>query len=72
MKTDRRVYLLFAATVGMLILIGLFNAYLDTPTKKDQVTSFEQCVSAGNLILKSNPPQCRTPQGKLFVKKLQK
>lgn len=32
-----------------------------------QVTDYDSCVNAGFSIMKSNPPQCATPDGKTFV-----
>jgi len=36
----------------------------------DQIDSFEDCMSAGNPIIGSYPRQCRTEEGKHFVKHL--
>lgn len=35
-----------------------------------QITDFDSCVSAGFSIMKSNPPQCATPDGRSFVEKI--
>ncbi|MFA5080356.1 MAG: hypothetical protein WC472_01895 [Candidatus Paceibacterota bacterium] len=32
-----------------------------------QITDFDSCVMAGFSIMKSNPPQCATPDGKTFT-----
>lgn len=31
-----------------------------------EITNYEECVAAGFAIMKSNPPQCATPEGKIF------
>ena len=31
------------------------------------VYNFEECVSAGNAVLKSDPPQCKTSDGRIFT-----
>lgn len=31
------------------------------------VNSYEECVAAGNIILKSYPPRCTTPDGLVFI-----
>lgn len=36
------------------------------------ITTFEECIAAGNPILESYPEQCRTPDGKVFTKDTQK
>ncbi|PIT87998.1 MAG: hypothetical protein COU29_04285 [Candidatus Magasanikbacteria bacterium CG10_big_fil_rev_8_21_14_0_10_36_32] len=33
----------------------------------DQIKNFDDCVNAGFSIMKSNPPQCLTPDGKNFT-----
>ena len=32
-----------------------------------QITDYKSCVVAGFSIMKSNPPQCATPDGRIFV-----
>jgi uncharacterized protein with NAD-binding domain and iron-sulfur cluster len=32
-----------------------------------QITNYDSCVSAGFSIMKSNPPQCATPDGRTFI-----
>ena len=32
-----------------------------------QITDYKSCVAAGFSIMKSNPPQCATPDGRIFV-----
>lgn len=32
-----------------------------------QITDFDSCVGAGFSIMKSNPPQCATPDGRTFI-----
>lgn len=32
-----------------------------------QITNFDDCVMAGFPIMKSNPPQCQTPDGRNFI-----
>lgn len=34
------------------------------------IDSFEDCISAGNLVMESHPRQCRTVDGKYFVEKI--
>jgi tryptophan-rich sensory protein len=35
-----------------------------------KITDFDSCVSAGFSIMKSNPPQCATPDGRNFTEKI--
>lgn len=56
---------------GALVVIGLIiydmaprmSASVPTPV----ITNFEECAAAGNPIMESYPPQCRTKDGRLFV-----
>lgn len=59
------------ALAGVLVVIGMvvyglaprMNASVPQPI----VTSFEECVAAGNPVMESYPEQCRTADGRLFV-----
>jgi hypothetical protein len=35
-----------------------------------QITDFDSCVMAGFSIMKSNPPQCATPDGRTFTQEI--
>ena len=51
----------------LIIIVGtgyFFAQLITTP-----INSFEECVAAGNPIMESYPEQCRTPNGKIFVRK---
>ena len=39
-------------------------------TKVSSITNFEECMSAGNPIMKSYPRQCQTNDGKYFVEEI--
>ena len=36
-----------------------------------QINSFEECAVAGYPIMESYPEQCRTPDGRLFVREIE-
>jgi hypothetical protein len=40
------------------------------PTKVSSITNFEECISAGNPIVKPYPRQCQTDDGKYFVEEI--
>lgn len=48
---------------GVLMLSGI----LACSTAQTKITSYDECVAAGNVILRSMPPQCVTRDGKRFV-----
>jgi hypothetical protein len=55
-----------------LILISLIAIYLVLMSKPvaeaPNISSFEECVAAGNPVMESYPEQCRTEDGTLFVR----
>lgn len=56
--------------VGMVavFLIGVFvYTNMQDTVREDRSATFEECVAAGNAVLESYPPQCKTPDGKTFV-----
>jgi len=56
-----------------LILAGGLIWYLSIRTPEEptlsekEITSFEECVTAGYAIMESYPRQCKTPDGKTFI-----
>ncbi|HEX2178708.1 MAG TPA: hypothetical protein VHL54_04195 [Actinomycetota bacterium] len=40
----------------------------DPPTAFGEINNFEECAAAGNPVMESYPEQCRTPDGRLFVR----
>ena len=39
----------------------------DLPNQGFGIASFEECVAAGYPVMESNPRQCRTPDGTVFI-----
>ena len=59
---------MFLVLVVLLVLVGGAWAYLYLSKPKDsQITSFEQCASAGNLVVDTKPRECHMKDGKFFV-----
>ncbi|RJR13663.1 hypothetical protein C4585_01675 [Candidatus Parcubacteria bacterium] len=57
----------------LLIATGIlftFNSIQTTDTTVVTVTSFEECVAAGNPVMESYPRQCRSADGQLFVEEV--
>jgi len=58
--------------LGILIIaaLSLFVVALNLDLAErapDEITTFEECVEAGNPVAESYPRQCRTEDGELFV-----
>src|SRR3989344_8539949 len=65
------IIILALITFGVAITL-FFNANLlknikNQPTPTPVISSFEECVRAGNRILLTYPRQCKTPDGKSFT-----
>lgn len=57
-------------TVGGMVMYAIapkMNASVPQPV----ITSFDECVAAGNPVMESYPEQCRTQDGRLFVNEAQ-
>lgn len=56
----------------LLIVLLTFVGYLVLGFKNSQpeivITNFEECVNAGYPIMESYPEQCKTPDGRSFVR----
>ena len=57
--------------IGIVMLL-LIAAIISTMLTKNKITSFEECVLAGNPILETYPEQCMTPEGEIFINPNQK
>lgn len=53
----------------LVVLAGYFalNLYYPFGQPTETVDSFEECMTAGYVVLESYPRQCRTPDGQTFV-----
>lgn len=62
---------LSGVVVGFIILFVVLAAFWFFPMERTipngSTTNYEQCVAAGYGIIKTLPPQCQTPEGKIFV-----
>lgn len=69
-------FLIFTSITALIIIISLLIIQQNVDEKRlpDEVdlsiSSYEECIEAGYPALESYPEQCRTPDGKHFVRKL--
>lgn len=62
--------------IGFLVLMLAIYAVVNFSVKKlfpevvndQEITSFEDCAEAGYPVMESYPEQCRTPDGRNFVR----
>ncbi len=65
--------ILIAVAVLLLVGFGLWFVTRDQPAPtsiNSEIRSFEDCVSAGNPIMESNPRQCRTDDGRTYAEEI--
>lgn len=59
---------LFRAMIALTVVIFLSVCSMQSnPATGPIVYNFEECVAAGYAVLKSDPPQCSTPDGRVFT-----
>jgi eight-cysteine-cluster-containing protein len=65
MKTSSLIILaiVLAIIAGVLMKISSVAGQY----RGSSITSYEECVAAGNPVMESYPTQCRTPDGRTFV-----
>ncbi|PIR84076.1 hypothetical protein COU18_01590 [Candidatus Kaiserbacteria bacterium CG10_big_fil_rev_8_21_14_0_10_51_14] len=66
-SSTRRLILIalgLAAVVAVLLFISSWGAQM----RAGSISNFEECAAAGNPIMESYPEQCRTPDGRTFVR----
>ena len=62
----------FIAGICLIVLIVIagiliFDINRPVPPSYASIASFEECVAGGYPILESYPPQCTTPDGRVFI-----
>lgn len=62
--------LILIAVALLIILAGFYFYYDNKSTTALSVSSFEDCAKAGYPIMESYPEQCRTPDGRTFVREI--
>lgn len=63
----------FSIIVFVIALLAVAGAisFVIRQQKIASIDSFEECEASGYEILKSFPPQCRTPDGRIFGQRVQ-
>jgi len=69
MKNKTLFYGILTIAVLVITGIGLLvhqNKFITT----EEITNFEECAAAGNPVMQSYPPRCKTADGKTFTQGL--
>ncbi len=56
--------------LALILILGGVIYYLRVPKTVVVVTTFEECVAAGNPVMESYPRQCNSKEGKHFVENI--
>ena len=71
MFTKNKDYLVITIVIAVLLagiaVVYYLFAFKNTKPSKQSISTFEECAKAGYPILESFPPQCRTPDGEIFI-----
>jgi len=66
---NKYVFISIWIIVGVFILATFASGYLLMNQQKiSLIANFEECTTAGYPIMESYPEQCRTPDGRMFVR----
>lgn len=67
----RRMKNVYVLSAIALILVLIAILFINLPKEqKEEISSFEDCIDAGYLVMESYPRQCRTSEGKTFVESI--
>jgi len=67
MKHANVLLLAVFSIVVVVVAIIVYASFFSTQNSQSVIASFEDCVKAGNPVMESSPPRCRTQDGKVFV-----
>lgn len=54
--------------MGVVLIVGMVIFFSASETRAPVIANFTECVAAGYPVLESYPEQCRTPDGRTFIK----
>lgn len=65
--TERSVRAIMVGILILVLLVGGFLYYSKHQGTGSSITSFTECEAAGYQVVNTIPPECVTPDGKVFV-----
>ena len=63
---------LYTLAILMLVFFTACTTMTHNAPPGEDITTYDECVRAGNLVMESYPRQCATPDGKHFVEEIDK
>lgn len=62
---------LYLGVIAILVIVIVFSWYKSAKGNAiNRITDFDACAGAGYPVMESYPEQCRTPDGRTFVRKI--
>ena len=65
--TERSVRAIMVGIIVLVLLVGGFLYYSKHQGASNAIASFTECEAAGYQVVNTIPPECVTPDGKVFV-----
>ncbi|MDQ3015028.1 MAG: hypothetical protein M3Q73_04130 [bacterium] len=65
---NKKIIIIITGIIVLLIVVSFLVQSNKTKNIQASINSFEECAEAGNPIMESYPEQCRTADGRLFVR----
>src|SRR3989344_780081 len=65
---NNQIKIISVAVIALLLLGSIIALNISPKSQTPEINSFEECVFAGYPVLETYPEQCKTPDGKTFVR----
>ncbi|MDO8509136.1 MAG: hypothetical protein Q7S27_05635 [Nanoarchaeota archaeon] len=65
---NNQIKIISVAVIAFLLLGSIIALNISPKSQTPEINSFEECVFAGYPVLETYPEQCKTPDGKTFVR----
>lgn len=65
--TERSVRAIIVGIIVLILLVGGFLYYSKNSNENGTIASFTECAIAGYQVVNTIPPECVTPDGRVFV-----
>lgn len=66
----KKILAVFIVVFAAFVIFVMYYTGRPADLRHVKIMSFEECVRAGNVVTESDPRECRTGEGELFIEKL--
>ena len=67
MFKEKKVLIISLSVLLVILVVSFFVFNYERQDSSLEITNFQECVDAGNVVMEMYPAQCLTPDGKIFV-----